>query len=445
MSCVTIDYGISNWEILQQTDGFATVTVGGTWDTEFSEDAKGIMVRVLKEDSYEWVTEPIYVETTEPEWSCTLTLPIGGLYTMETSLWRYTDHKCGISGGRGEYRYHFGVGDLFLMIGQSNAAAFGRGTGTDAAELGVHVLRSGNDWDLATHPLRDIDSMHSPWLAFAKVMKKELNYPIGLLPLAIGGTTLAQWHKAESGECYRQMEEVIRKHHLHPKAALWYQGCSDTFKETAPSYLERFRDMLKDLRQDTGVENLPVFTCQLNRCTNGTFSQEHHDYYGIIREIQRQAPKKIPNVYVLPTIDCTHLSDQIHNSRVSNIMLGERMARQVLYELYGKGLGVKVPEIASVVRKGNQVTFLFDNVTTDLYVFLSKKEDLPVFVRDDEGRVEISEYSVCANRITITLARETKGALTAYCQADANPRFYVMDWESHLPALSFYGVEVTED
>lgn len=444
MSCVTIEYGLSNWEILQQTNGFATITLGGTWDTEVAEDTAGVFVKVLKEETGDWVIEPIYVEAKDGIWNCTLTLPAGGLYTLETGLWHFTDHKCGVAGGRGEYRHHFGVGDLFLIIGQSNAAAFGRGTATDAPELGVHVFRSGTHWDLASHPLHDEQSLHSPWLALGKYLKKELNYPIGILPFAIGGTTLAQWHKAETGECYKVMEEAIKKHRFHPRAAIWYQGCSDTFKETAPSYLERFKDMIKDLREDTEVPDLPVFTCQLNRCTNSTFTEEHHDYYGIIREIQRTAPRFLEHVYVMPTIDSVHLSDGIHNSRVSNIMLGERMAKQILFELYQKGLGLKAPEIASVTKQGNQVVFLFDHVATDLYAFDASNEQFPLHVRDNKGRVAISGYQVFGNKVTLTLARETEGVLTAYGQESAHPPFYLMDWETHLPTFCFYGVEVTE-
>jgi len=333
---------------------------------------------------------------------------------------------------------------LFLIMGQSNAAAYGRGPATDGAELGVHVLRDGEYWDLASHPLHDVQALHSPWLAMGKWLKKALHYPIGILPFAIGGTTLAQWHKAETGECYKIMEEGIKKHKLHPKAAIWYQGCSDTFKETASSYLERFRDMVKDVRQDTQNPDLPMFTCQLNRCMDSTFTEEHHEHYGIIREIQRTAPLHLDNVYVMPTIDSTHLSDGIHNSRVSNIMLGERMAQQILFELYGKGVEIKAPDIASVTKTGNQVVFLFDNVKSDLFAFQVSNQQFPLHVRDEEGRVEISEYSTLGNQVVLTLARETKGTLTAYGQESANPPAYLMDWDTHLPALCFYGVEVSE-
>ena len=74
---------------------------------------------------------------------------------------------------------------------------------------------------------------------------------------------------------------------------------------------------------------------QLNRYIVTPVSEEENKNWSIIRNAQRMAARKVPGVYVLPTIDAV-LSDMIHNSASSNLVLGERLARQVLSILYQK-------------------------------------------------------------------------------------------------------------
>lgn len=79
-----------------------------------------------------------------------------------------------------------------MIAGQSNAAGYGRGEITDGPELGVHILRNEEKWDIASHPLNDTrnnnypnleggDPGHSPFLVFGKALKKTLNHPVGLI------------------------------------------------------------------------------------------------------------------------------------------------------------------------------------------------------------------------------------------------------------------------
>ena len=56
---------------------------------------------------------------------------------------------------RGDTRQHWGVGDVWLIAGQSNCAGYGKDPVEDPSELGVHLLGNDLHWDLATHPLND--------------------------------------------------------------------------------------------------------------------------------------------------------------------------------------------------------------------------------------------------------------------------------------------------
>jgi len=59
----------------------------------------------------------------------------------------------GLSSTRGDMIHNIGVGDVFVVAGQSNAAGRAKNPVEDAPELGVHLLRDSGVWDLATHPL----------------------------------------------------------------------------------------------------------------------------------------------------------------------------------------------------------------------------------------------------------------------------------------------------
>ena len=80
----------------------------------------------------------------------------------------------------------------------------------------MSVLRPSGRWDLASHPLGETTGAvyvghyenhnpgHSPWLHFAKRLKRELGYPIGLVPCAYGGAPLRWWNPEENGAAAAQ-------------------------------------------------------------------------------------------------------------------------------------------------------------------------------------------------------------------------------------------------
>ncbi|HCQ00632.1 MAG TPA: hypothetical protein DIT99_08015, partial [Candidatus Latescibacteria bacterium] len=83
-----------------------------------------------------------------------------------------------------------GVGDLWIIAGQSNAAGYGRGPALDPPELGIHILKNEEVWDVAAQPLNDTTRSthpnleqanpgHAPYLRFARDLKSALGYPIG--------------------------------------------------------------------------------------------------------------------------------------------------------------------------------------------------------------------------------------------------------------------------
>ena len=151
---VVIKRGASPWQIFQQNEqGFAIIRLSGTahrvrqsfeLPLEFSAVPEGsitVKARIALESSGESVC-PWTVCRTEADgrWSVTFDcVPAGGLYRVET----YMEYQGwdGLSSTRGDMIHNIGVGDVFVVAGQSNAAGRAKNPVEDAPELGVHLLR----------------------------------------------------------------------------------------------------------------------------------------------------------------------------------------------------------------------------------------------------------------------------------------------------------------
>ena len=150
---VIIEQGPQNWQILQQKDGFARVQLNGSvlvepWDLA-CEDAV-VILRVLDENNNARVTAPVLVKPIDGKWSARLEIPAGGPYRIE-SYFRYNQ----FGEKRGDRRFHIGVGDVYVIAGQSNAAGNGKDAVDDPISMDVHMFRMSGTWDIASHPIHD--------------------------------------------------------------------------------------------------------------------------------------------------------------------------------------------------------------------------------------------------------------------------------------------------
>lgn len=461
MHGVFIEEGLSDWQIVQHRNKKAEITLSGSWIVPKAAVKQGVedarpMVRVLSEDDNSQIIPWTYAESTKNEdsvtgsWSATLTIPAGGLYRIETGLETKGSAPGVLWVFRGDTRLHIGVGDVFLIGGQSNSAGYGKDIAFDPPELGVHLYRNRHVWDLATHPMNEsafgADAKNaemgvsgtSPYLSFGKNFRKFSHYPVGLVATAMGGQAMKRWNP-EGGKLYLNMVAQAKACGGDFAGVLWYQGCSDTDEKNAPTYKEKYYTMINAFRKELGYD-IPFFTFQLNRQIDGL----NDPGWGVVREAQRAAAKELPKVYILPTMDCS-LSDAIHNDAHSCMRLGERMARlcgNVLYD----GPEFFAPEISSAVCKDTQVTLSFANMQLGFIVRSPLYENLGLTFMDDEGEIlfERADFPKDAkNTLTLTLNRKPVGACTVSYGWQANPTFMpLQDEVTYLPLLSFYQVPV---
>lgn len=455
-----ITEGPQDWQIFQQRDGKASFKISGRYHVEEavleeeqnSLESAQVFVRVLEEKTGRVVKNWVPCSMLEnQEWKMEVTIPTGGLYRVETIL-SLDEKRAALEWSfRGDMIRHLGVGDVYVIAGQSNSAGYGRDSVYDPPELGIHLLYNNGNWDIASHPMNDstgtihevnaerANSGHSPYLSFARRLKQVLNYPIGLVQCSLGGTSLGDWSTDKAEGLYANMIQTIRSQN-GVKGILWYQGCSDTYDDSYKKYEENFTHLVQETRAALQCPKLPWLTVQLNRVTQ---KNQHSDVsWGSVREAQRQAAHHIPNVTIIPTTDLG-MSDEIHNSCSVNLIIGERMAEMALYSIYGKTDRLaNAPDLreAGYCPSTQKVTLIFDHVQDRLFDYSA---EMPFMVEDASGENDITALEIEGDKVHLMLSRPLDGKGVVHGEWQANPSpLPVMDIVTHLPILSFYEVEI---
>ncbi len=456
---------LSDFQILQRDDdGYARFVYEGVvpdtyirWDDEvipILADAP-VFVRVVLEDENLILIPWTRCERKGADWSVSLTVPEGGLYRFEATIF--------YQGGGARVDifhivYHVGVGDIYVTAGQSNMAGYASDSAHDPATLGVHVLTNRGIWSIASHPLHNgVDSIFgqpetacgvSPALSFARRLKEKLGIPIGILPAAVGGSGLDNWIAEKDGKCFIGMEKRIRCAGGRFKGYLWMQGCYDAnIPACAATYYERFQTMLDGWRKAFGEH--PVLTVQLNRFAGGSMAfnstpppppPEKNKGWGLVRDAQRRAALEIPDVYVVPSLDLA-VCDGIHNNATSQVIIGERLANTALSALYGK-LGQLAPLPYGAELREDGLVFLRIQNAVRMAVMDNRAAGFQA--EDEQGLTDFCTGVGWEGGLLLKPARPiTLPAQLHYAWGMSPPLFAARD-QNDMPLPAFYGIKIEQ-
>jgi hypothetical protein len=460
---VTIEQGPADWQIIQRdTNSLGRLTLSGSFLCDETKDKFWIQARLVSERTGEPVTTLLDWQNADFDYdrkTFSLTLkdiPAGGLYRVETRIKRpFAGDKRAL---RGDYIHHLGVGDIYVITGQSNASGTGKGLADDGPELGVSLFGNDEKWKLAIHPLEDAThTLHpitvttifhgaSPWLAFAKKIWHETGIPVGLIPTALGGSPISLWIKdsGKSGALFENMMDMIQKAGGRVAGVLWHQGETDAWggEEPLNRYEERFEKMVAMMRRELNDPLLPIFTGQLNSFIGDQADDACARNWTRMREIQRQISHKLKNVYMAVTIDCL-LSDEVHNSAAGCVLAGERYAALALKYHYHKSVLAECPEPTSVCFENadrTQIKICFENLAGD---WTPNKVEKSLRVEDEEGVISIIGVELCPNGdIRIKLARPAKKSPILHALYGIRPEITLRD-DSCRPVTPF-SVSISE-
>lgn len=454
---VKITEGLSDWQVLQRRDGRAQVHLRGEWQLEKGAIKAGVrsatpVIRVLMEQDQSLVLPWTACDRQTGDgicgqWETAITLPQGGPYRIETSL----DAVSAASGDhwmfRGDIRVHIGVGDLFCMAGQSNAAGYAKGVAFDPPDVRVHLLRNSGHWDMAAHPMNDAtdaaDCVNapmgitgtSPFLSFGRRYADYTGLPVGLIQTAQGGSPMKRWDDTRDGDLLAGMLEKLADCG-GVRAVIWYQGCADANGNDAAIYAESFAHMVDEVRKAQGW-CVPFFTMQLNK-----FSlQEDKASWAAIKEAQRQAAQTLESVWLLPTATLP-MSDEVHNSALGNVALGEMLARQ-LHSVLNGGAAYSAPALEKAVLEDGRIRLTC--TSSGPLARLNARVDKDDFTLTDEaGTVSTQSLSITGFDILLTPSRPLRGCVRVSYGCDPlGPLGPIIDQYTYLPLISFSNVEVS--
>ena len=245
---------------------------------------------------------------------------------------------------------------IYLLMGQSNMV--GRDTRTlDAQTTNPRVLSLDDQgrWVVAKEPMHVGGTGIGPGIPFAlEMLKDDATATIGLVPCAVGGTSLSRWVKG--GDLY---ERAVARAKIAAaageiKGVLWHQGETDTAKQkNAEIHEARLAQMLKDLRLDLGLPELPIVVGQI-----GEFlTTEKYPYVDMVRTAIKHVAVNGTHVGFADSAGLLDKGDKLHFSAEAENELGARFAsamrllqkpaatKNVSTELSGKSLTPLVPLI----------------------------------------------------------------------------------------------------
>jgi hypothetical protein len=215
---------------------------------------------------------------------------------------------------------------LFLLIGQSNMAGRGKIEPQDeVTNPRIWMLNKEQQWVLAKDPLHfDKPAVAGVGLAseFARTLANaDPKITIGLIPCAVGGTSLDQWKTG--GELYNnavaRAREAMKQGTL--AGVLWHQGEADTNPDKVATYPVRFKTMMTQLRADLNAPDVPIVVGELcrSRSTRIPFNEM---LPGLVNQIPRCA--------LATSEDLVDKGDKVHFDSASLRTFGKRYAAAFL-------------------------------------------------------------------------------------------------------------------
>lgn len=233
--------------------GSGRVTIAATADAVLPAEgweARAVPVGRAFGRGCDWTKLPATVAGQRVE--LTLEVPAGGWYRLEVRSGDFTGVVEPV-----------GVGDLFIVAGQSYASNTGEErlrVDDPEGRVVAYDLRRGT-WQVAHDPQPSTTPADggTPWPALMNLLLPVARVPVGMVNVAVGGTSVRQWLPGEelvSGERrYRMFDDLVTAGQTlgRFRAVLWQQGESDVIdKTTAPVYQERLRRIVTTAAEKWG-------------------------------------------------------------------------------------------------------------------------------------------------------------------------------------------------
>lgn len=175
-----------NLEVLQCDDqGMGHVTLSGSFSGAVTE----VRYRIIgkpRQGALEATWQPAVLDSGKQTFRQELALPAGGWYRLEVAALADGKELAMTTVER------FGAGEVFIIAGQSNSGNYG--SEKLESKSGMVASYDGKQWHPAHDPQKGAGGRGGSYMpAFGDALHARLGVPIGLVPIAQGGTSVREW------------------------------------------------------------------------------------------------------------------------------------------------------------------------------------------------------------------------------------------------------------
>ncbi len=234
---------------------------------------------------------------------------------------------------------------IFILMGQSNMAGFATLIEGDSApqnemynllgqnksDWGANIEPGTEDikWVKAKHPIHRVHNSDRFGMAidFGKqYLKNNPNVKIGFIPCAWGGAIIGSLDKNSAVYKNAMARILYAKKHGVIKGVLWHQGESNTVTSyLANNYEFELHQLIKDLRKDIEIADLPFIAGDLANFYGIDRNPEHIQGIITVRNVLRELPAKIENAGFVESVGLKWQGEgYVHFDRNAYIELGKR-------------------------------------------------------------------------------------------------------------------------
>jgi hypothetical protein len=217
---------------------------------------------------------------------------------------------------------------VFLLIGQSNMVGRGIVEAQDREPIArVWAQNKNLQWQPAVDPLHwdNVNGGVGVGRSFARLLAHaNSNVHIGLVPAAVGGTSIQQW--APGGALYtealRRVRAALATGTL--RGILWHQGEADSkVEETARGHLQRLGAFFDTLRADLGAPDVPVVVGEIGEFLY-TRGAGGYPFALAINEQLALTPVAIFRTAFVSSAGFGHIGDELHFNAEAQREFGRR-------------------------------------------------------------------------------------------------------------------------
>lgn len=250
--------------------------------------------------------------------------------------------------------------DLYLAIGQSNMAGRAPMYAEDRIFIpNAYLFNADGQWETAqaqydggswkgmnrysTVQKTGAQQGLSPAFYFAKVLAEQVGSEqrkIGIISNARGDTSLAQWQKdytsvgsREDFDLYEQAVErakaAMEKGTL--KGIIWHQGCADLGTDPV-TYISTFAEMVRDLRTDLGIADLPIIIGEIPGYGNSETTINNRMKFN--RQCIAKLPDNVTNCWAISSAGSRDIGDKTHFDTAAQRRLGNLYGQTALEKIY---------------------------------------------------------------------------------------------------------------